>query len=49
MSSESCFIKWHLILHVFVNFNGNKKDLCMLQRLFLTVPEEPLERYINLT
>jgi hypothetical protein len=28
----------------FVNFNGNKKDLCILQRIILIVPEEPLER-----
>jgi len=33
----------------FVNLNGNKKDLCILQRLILIVPEMPLERYINLT
>ena len=30
------------------NLNGSKKDLCILQRLILIVPEEPLERYINL-
>ena len=33
----------------FVNINGNKKDLCILQGLIYIVPEEPLERYINLT
>jgi hypothetical protein len=33
---------------IFVNFNGNKKDLWILQRLNLIVPEEPLQRYINL-
>jgi hypothetical protein len=26
-----------------VNFNGNKKDLCILQRLILIIPEEPLQ------
>jgi hypothetical protein len=44
------FLNWHLTLHVFfVNFNGNTKDLCILQRLTYIVSEEPLERYINLT
>ena len=33
----------------FVNFNGSKKDLCILQKLILIVPEEPLVRYINIT
>jgi hypothetical protein len=32
-----------------VNFNGSKKDVCILQRLIQIVPEGPLERYINLT
>jgi hypothetical protein len=27
----------------FVNCIGNKKDLCILQRLILIVPEQPLE------
>jgi len=44
------FINWHLTLHVFfVNFNGNRKELCILQRLTYIVSEVPLERYINLT
>ena len=33
---------------IFVNFNSNKKDLWILQILNLIVPEEPLQRYINL-
>jgi hypothetical protein len=35
--------KHYMCWFFFYNFNGNKKDLCILQRLILIVPEEPLE------
>jgi hypothetical protein len=39
------FLNRHLTLHVFfVNFNGNTKDLCILQRLTYIVSKAPLER-----
>jgi len=33
---------------IFVNFNGNKKDLWILQRLILIVQDEPLQPHVTL-